>query len=89
MTVTVDAFATGWCYCGRKFSPTNERVGGSCRGCLTEWVTEPDRDEEAFGPVAFHPVGVANDCQGCGQPSGPRDLCVACDPFLEDLGRPW
>jgi len=85
VTVEINPYATGWCYCGRRFSPTNEQVGTSCRGCLTEWVEEPDQEP---APVAYHPVDLEADCQFCGTPTYGRDLCDRCDPFLTDLGRP-
>lgn len=89
MTVQIDPFAYGYCPCGRRFSPTNEKVGTSCRGCLTEWVEEPDRFGTDPHPVAYHPTGLHGDCQACGTRTYGRDLCERCDPYLDDLGRPW
>lgn len=87
MTVEIDPFAIGYCACGRRLGPTNELVGTSCRGCLTEWVEEPDQYQDL--PPALHPSGLHSDCQACGARTFGRDLCERCDPFLEDLGRPW
>jgi hypothetical protein len=70
------------CACGRFFSDQNERVGKSCRGCLTEWIERPlDPDDVERWPVAFAVVG-ESECVACGTPTCGTDLCRDCDDSL-------
>jgi hypothetical protein len=67
------------CVCGRWLTSENEQVGGSCRGCLTEWVNRPLDPDDLEQPVAYWPTGIESECAGCGTRTFGRDLCFACD----------
>lgn len=76
--------------CGRWITDQNPAAGRSCLGCLTEWIEQlphPD-DLTAAEPVAFVRTG-ESWCAACGTETVAGDLCVRCDDFARDPGRPY